>query len=403
MIDNDKLKRLIKKGVRIPNPALVDIGTDVDIERISAGATLYPGTRIAGAQTLIMPGAVLGQEGPVIIADCYIGQDVELKGGYFCKSVFLAKAAMGPCAHVRDACLLEEEANGAHTVGLKHTILFPFVTLGSLINFCDCLMSGGTSRKDHSEVGSSYIHFNFTPHQDKATPSLIGDVPRGVMLRERPIFLGGQGGLVGPARIGFGTVTAAGVVLRGDLGDSRLVSSQPEGKELTFFPGVYGEIKRRVANNVNYIANLVALRQWYAHVRTLFLDEKLLHGALNALDTALDERIARLRALATKMPESVKGYKAAMQTGDSEALIKQQAEFHSAWQGIEDTLNSRRSHEGAAGLRDALLEKISRSSGDYISAIKGLNANESMRGTQWLQGIVDDINAAVLNKLPSLR
>jgi hypothetical protein len=103
------------------------------------------------------------------------------------------------------------------------------------------------------------------------------------------------------------------------------------------------------------------------------------------------------------MPESVKGYKAAMQTGDSEALIKQQAEFHSAWQGIEDTLNSRRSHEGAAGLRDALLEKISRSSGDYISAIKGLNANESMRGTQWLQGIVDDINAAVLNKLPSLR
>jgi UDP-N-acetylglucosamine/UDP-N-acetylgalactosamine diphosphorylase len=52
---------------------------------------------------------------------------------------------------------------------LKQTILFPFVTLGSLINFCDIFMSGGSDRKNHSEVGSSYIHFNYTPNQDKAT------------------------------------------------------------------------------------------------------------------------------------------------------------------------------------------------------------------------------------------
>ena len=56
-----------------------------------------------------------------------------------------------------------------------------FVTIGSLVNFCDLLMAGGSSRQDHSEVGSGYIHFNFTPwgaRGDKATPSLIGDVPR---------------------------------------------------------------------------------------------------------------------------------------------------------------------------------------------------------------------------------
>ena len=61
---------------------------------------------------------------------------------------------MGLGAQVREGCILEEEANGAHCVGIKQTILFPFVTLGSLINFCDCLMAGGTSRKDHSEAGS---------------------------------------------------------------------------------------------------------------------------------------------------------------------------------------------------------------------------------------------------------
>ena len=78
-------------------------------------------------------------------------------------------------------------------------------------------MSGGTSRQDHSEVGSSYIHFNYTPNQDKATPSLIGDVPSVVMLNQRPIFLGGQGGLVGPCRMAFGTVIAAGSICRKDV------------------------------------------------------------------------------------------------------------------------------------------------------------------------------------------
>ncbi|NTV96894.1 MAG: TOBE domain-containing protein, partial [Thiobacillus sp.] len=58
----------------------------------------------------------------------------------------------------------------------------PFVTPGSLVNVCDCLMAGGTDRRNHSEVGSSYVHFNYTPHQDKATASLLGDVPHGVML-----------------------------------------------------------------------------------------------------------------------------------------------------------------------------------------------------------------------------
>jgi bifunctional UDP-N-acetylglucosamine pyrophosphorylase/glucosamine-1-phosphate N-acetyltransferase len=85
-------------------------------------------------------------------------------------------------------------------------------------------MAGGTSRKNHSEVGSSYIHFNYTPNQDKATASLIGDVPKGVMLNQNPIFLGGQGGLVGPCRIAYGTVIAAGSVYRKDqLTPDRLV------------------------------------------------------------------------------------------------------------------------------------------------------------------------------------
>ncbi|HDP24206.1 MAG TPA: UDP-N-acetylglucosamine pyrophosphorylase, partial [Deltaproteobacteria bacterium] len=223
---------LISRGVRILNPSTVEIDETVNLERISPeGVVIYPGCRIGGSKTLIMKGARLGGEAPVTVKDCQIGPDVELKGGFFSTSVFLNKSSMAYGAHVRDACILEEEASGAHSVGLKQTILLPFVTLGSLINFCDCLMAGGTSRKDHSEVGSSYIHFNYTPNQDKATASLIGDVPRGVFLNQRPIFLGGQGGLVGPALIGFGTVLGAGIVFRGDVpeGGMRIMGEGPRG------------------------------------------------------------------------------------------------------------------------------------------------------------------------------
>ncbi len=145
---SDTVIRLMERGVTIPNPSSVEIGNDVEIERISkSGIVLYGGTKIFGSRTLICSGTKLGYESPVTLSDCRIGPGVELKGGFFKRSVFLEKANMASGAQVREGCILEEEANGSHTVGLKQTILFPFVTLGSLINFCDCFMAGGTSRK----------------------------------------------------------------------------------------------------------------------------------------------------------------------------------------------------------------------------------------------------------------
>jgi len=101
---------------------------------------------------LILQGSKLGHEGPVTLKNCQLGPKVELKGGFFRDAVFLKNVSMGSGSNVREGTILEEESRVAHSVGLKQTILLPFVTLGSLINFCDCLMAGGTSRKDHSEV-----------------------------------------------------------------------------------------------------------------------------------------------------------------------------------------------------------------------------------------------------------
>jgi bifunctional UDP-N-acetylglucosamine pyrophosphorylase/glucosamine-1-phosphate N-acetyltransferase len=134
---HEKVIQLINKGVDIPNPLTIDLGDEVNIDHISGkGVRIYPGCRIYGKQTIISAGSQIGYEGPATIDNCQLGHRVELKGGYFNKSVFLEKANIGSGAQVREGCILEEEANGAHCVGIKQTILFPFVTLGSLINFC---------------------------------------------------------------------------------------------------------------------------------------------------------------------------------------------------------------------------------------------------------------------------
>jgi len=403
---NYKINLLIKKGVRIPNPESIEIGDEVEIDKISGdGISIYSGCKIFGSSTLILQGSNIGYEGPVTIENCQIGPEVKLKSGFYKQAVFLNKVSMGSGSHVRDGTILEEEASVAHTVGLKQTILFPFVTLGSLINFCDCFMAGGTDRKDHSEVGSSYIHFNYTPNQDKATPSLIGDVPSGVMLNKKPIFLGGQGGLIGPCRLTYGTMIAAGTINRKDeLNSGRLIfGGAGKGGSIPFTPGMYRSEKRIVINNIIYIANLMALLQWYNHVRSMFIShnfpQQLLAGLKEKLNIAIKERITRLGQLCLKMPDPEIGKET------SERLMRQKNELRDRWPEMEDAFKTHENKEDDLRIRDSFLETINRgikmTGKDYIPVIKGLSSEDTNRGTRWLQGIVDDITAQVLEIIPT--
>ncbi|MBN2468811.1 MAG: UDP-N-acetylglucosamine pyrophosphorylase [Deltaproteobacteria bacterium] len=393
----EKIIQLITKGVTIPNPLTLDIGDEVDIDRISGrGVTIYPGCRIYGDKTVISSGVRIGAEGPVTIDNCQLGGGVELKGGYFAKSVFLEKANMGLGAHVREGCVLEEEANGAHCVGLKQTILFPFVTLGSLINFCDCLMAGGTSRKDHSEVGSSYIHFNFTPDGDKTTPSLIGDVPRGVMLNQPLIFLGGQGGMVGPLRIGYGNVVAAGSILRHDVseGNKMIIGKTHQGLVIDVTPRSYKNILHVVENNIRYLANLVALEQWYVQVRRLFFcsqdfGDLLYEGLLDTLSVAKKERTKRLAAMADKMPDSLERY-----TTQGQAAAGKR-ELHEKIEEVCALFLGPLGGEAGIELRDrflaAFLNHKEKQHKGYIEVIQSLPDDISRQGVRWLTQIVDTL------------
>lgn len=413
----DNINKLIANGVNIPNPYSVEIGEEVDINRISGkGVTLHSGSKIYGAKTLICSGTRLGYESPATIVDCQVGPETELKGGFFENSTFLGGVRIASGAHVRKGCILEEESRAGHSVGLKQTILFPFVTLGSLINFCDCLMAGGTSKKDHSEVGSSYIHFNYTPHQDKATPSLIGDVPRGVMLRQSPIFLGGQGGLVGPLRIGYGTVIAAGTVCRRNCPEGGRLLSEDHPLEVSdievFETGFYRDVKTRVYNNICYLANLLALKQWYIHVREIFFraneyGQELYDGAMENLKLAIGERLKRFRDLSEKMERSIKIGEKRLTGSSWKTLFIQKRELLENWQDLERCFSGQYEEDVEQEKRnffvDSIHERLEKCPADYIKTILELPPETASVGTAWLQAIVDRITGIALDAIPSYK
>ncbi len=394
-----KIEQLVAKGVQIPNPQSVEIGDDIDPERISGtNVTLHAGSKLFGSMTYVADGVRIGYEGPVTIKNCFIGPEVDLKGGYFQEAAFLHKASCGLGAHVRQGTILEEQASVAHTVGLKQTILFPFVTLGSLINFCDCLMAGGTGVGNHSEVGSSYIHFNFTPNQDKATPSLIGDVVEGVMINQPPIFLGGQGGLVGPLLIAYGTVIAAGCICRKDqLKPGNLVfeGPLPSRARMPFVPNQYQGLKRLLNKNFNYIAQLTALHHWYAKVRSCFIGPMLppaMHeGLLVTLEKGIAERLKQLEKLRNKI----------------EALGEQRNElqksFCRVWPKRMMQFTDLRRYDGESRKMDGFLEAVNESSRKngplYINTIQGLSRSQTILGNQWLQSIVDHVMSDISKEI----
>ncbi|HBA83329.1 MAG TPA: UDP-N-acetylglucosamine pyrophosphorylase [Verrucomicrobia bacterium] len=403
----EQIAQLLDRGVQIPCPEAVEIDVTVNPDRIAPGTVIHAGSRILGAETSIGPGCEIGAEAPATVENCQLGRGVSLKGGFFSGATFLDGSSMGSGAHVRPGTLLEEEASGAHAVGFKQTILFPYVTAGSLINFCDGLMAGGTSRKNHSEIGSSYVHFNFTPHQDKATASLMGDVPHGVMLDRAPIFLGGQGGLVGPVRIAFGTVIPAGIVQRQDvLTENQLVSPNPAlGDAATheFKSGRYRAIRRVVTNNLIYLGNLFALKAWYETVRKprtggAAWAEACCVGAIQKLELVIDERIKRLKELAGKMPYSLELARQDKTMDLPEHVLAQQRALMDQWPTLEETLSKGSALETGAAYRDQFLAEWEtvETSVSHLEAMGRLSVDAKKAGTLWLQAIVDE--TAVLGK-----
>jgi UDP-N-acetylglucosamine/UDP-N-acetylgalactosamine diphosphorylase len=252
---------------------------------------------------------------------------------------------------------------------VKQTVFMPWVTAGSLINFCDALVAGGTNRKDHSEIGSSYVHFNFTPQRDKATASLIGDVPHGVLLNTAAIFLGGQGGIVGPCKIEYGTVIPAGHIWRWNSAIHRV---EPSQVVTTRFNSTTPKILRIARINLTYIGNILALDAWYRVIRAPFMSDdpsqRACHqGALQRISEILAERFSRLDEF--------------MQNLRAQPFAEQ-------WASTKDTLAQTIAGRATAPVpRDviAIVKRLPKV--HYLQTIQSIPDSDAQRLTRWLTGI----------------
>jgi UDP-N-acetylglucosamine/UDP-N-acetylgalactosamine diphosphorylase len=217
------------------------------------------------------------------------------------------------------------------------------------------------------------------------------------MLNQPAIFLGGQGGVVGPARVGYGTVVAAGSVVRDDVPEDRklvFARTHPGGVK-DFVAHAYKNLSRLVGNNVIYLANLVALEQWYRHIRQPFFrqqefGELIFAGALEKLAMAKTERLNRLKALVEKVPEGNAARRNLRENIDRVCALFETEPQDNAILAARDQF--------CAGLH----ESSGGAAQDYIRAIQALPPAVAQRGTSWLQQIIDLVCSRAAAMLSSL-
>ena len=386
--NRERVARLRERGVDVWGPERVYVAADVPLENIEPGASIYLAT-LSGPELRIGRGSRIGISGHARVAGCQIGRGVELGAGTYEGGTFLDDAVVRGFAEIRPGTLLEEQVDSAHTVAFKNTILTATVVTGSLINYCDLFMSGGTSRSDHSEVGSGVIHFNFDPRGDKYG-TLVGDV-RGVLLRSAPVFVGGQCGLAGPLHIDFGSVIAAGSLVRRDVGPAVVHFENFETQQVADFDReIYLGLKRKFLTTAKLIGNLWALEAWYEQVRLPFADDyqkPLYRAAQGQARAHIAERIKRLEKIIGKLERSIEKSAASADSllqkfhGEHRRLIECRGRIVEILSGgVPD------SRAPAAFLGNY---EQARHAQSHIDAVRKLDASAAEAAAGWLQQIAE--------------
>ena len=206
-----RVERLSAKGVNILAPESVIVGEEVNPDNVEAEVVVGPGTKILGTETMIGAGTEI--QGAAIIKNSLVGRNCSLAAGEYTDSVLLDRCSTVGWARLRGHSAWEEESNSAHNVDTKTTVLGYRTTLGSLINFCNVLMLGGTSPRLEvgAEVGSGTINFNFLPFGVTVgaliKPStVVGSIESPFLACDgaptRYTFIGGHSSIVAPVVLG---------------------------------------------------------------------------------------------------------------------------------------------------------------------------------------------------------
>lgn len=380
-----RLSWLAERGVKVWGPERVYVSDDVQLDRIAAGAVLM-NANISGATTYIGTGAQIGTSGLARIHEAQVGKSSVLGAGSYEHCVLLNGATVRGFAEFRQGTILEERAEAGHNVGFKNTVLTVGAVAGSSINFCDVLLSGGSSRNDHSEIGSGVIHFNFDPRGDKFG-SLMGDA-EGTLLRSRRIFVGGNSGIVAPVHLDFGAVVAAGSTLRHSVSQNQLSGGDPVAPRPEYSSERYYDLSRKFSATAKLVGNLHALRAWYRYVRREGADSDtglLYQAAEQELDRHIKHRTSELAKVVLKLPTSLSK--------------PRQNERDGSFDDQHRRLFEKREHISSILLREDyakapvifLAEYLeNRSTRDHVESVRDVSAEASRAAVQWIREIASE-------------
>lgn len=362
-------------------PERVYVSADVNLDAIEPTAVIRQAT-LSGKDLSVAAGAVVGTSGHAEVSDCQIGPDAELGAGLYQGATLFNGVKVRGFAEIRPGTLLEEEVDIAHSVALKNTTFTACCVAGSLINFCDLFLTGGTSRKDHTEIGSGAIHYNFDPRGDK-WGSLLGSI-RGVVLRSDPVFIGGTCGLVGPLEVGLGAVTAANCTIRKDVPANTLVSTDDRAVSIPNFDRTaYGSLRRQFRVTAKLVATLRGLEAWYELVRLPHApprERHLYEFAMKRVGVQAQERIDRLAKIVAKLEAGAPTVSAWVQ--------QEHRQLVQSWPGLRSTLQQPVDpQEPPTRFTEAYAE--ARGSGQgHVAALKAADSYAA-EAEAWLEGLVD--------------
>jgi UDP-N-acetylglucosamine/UDP-N-acetylgalactosamine diphosphorylase len=162
-------------------------------------------------------------------------------------------------------------------------------------------------------------------------------------------------------------------------------------------------------NNINYIANLMALGLWYKHVRRQFVSDDfpqlMLNGLEENLNSGIGERLSRLTAFGEKMLKSAEIFKKVENEKSSATVLQLEKEVYDKRSDLIEMIQSMHKKDHAQRLRDGFLEKIHYAidahGKNYLKVIKTLSSSDAENGTRWLQTNVDQIRRNALMLYPS--
>jgi argonaute-like protein implicated in RNA metabolism and viral defense len=159
------------------------------------------------------------------------------------------------------------------------------------------------------------------------------------------------------------------------------------------------------------VANLLALRQWYRHVRRdFFVKEKqgdvLCRGAFDILDGAIVERLKQLNLFARNLEISVKAEAKFLKKGHADKALHSQKKFMHDWPRMKEYFSGNNEEKAELKKRDSfvkIMQGLASKGNSYLEAIQSLTPAQAQKGTGWLKDITDGIIAGCTGNLHASR